>query len=325
VAVPGAPAASAPPAPAATPTPERVVFMAGFKPQADLPFVGVYVAQERGWFREQGLDVEIRHSTGQSEHVQLLATGRVHFSTGSAPDVLKRVATADVPLVLVAQIGQRGEQAFAVRSDSTIRSPKDWEGKLVGYKGTVSADYLAILRAAGVDRSKVREVAVGFDPRVLIEKKVDVYPVFEANEPDTLARLGVPVRLFHPADLGIPSLGLGYITSREIAETRPDLVRRFLGAAMRGVDEAIRDPAGAVEITMRYAVGEDVAHQRYMLDKEIAAAQDDWSRSNGVGAIPIQRWAELHKLLVDLGVLPKPVDISRVVDDRAIRELRRAR
>ncbi|MBI2774277.1 MAG: ABC transporter substrate-binding protein [Chloroflexi bacterium] len=315
---------SASPAPAPTPTPERIVFMAGFKPQANLPFVAVYVAQERGWFKEQGLEVEIRHATS-SEHVQLLATGRVQFSTGSTSDILKRVATADVPLVAIAQIGQRGEQALAVLADSPIRTPKDFEGKLVGYKGTVSADYLAILRAAGVDRAKVREVSVGFDPRVLIEKKVDVYPVFEANEPDTLARLGAPVRLFHPNDFGIPSLGLTFMTTRDLVDTRPDLVKRFLAAAMRGLDEAVRDPGAAIDITMKYAVGEDPAHQRYMLDREIAAAQNDLTRQRGIGAIPRERWAEVYKLLLDFGVLPKAIDVSRVIDDRAITEVRSGR
>lgn len=310
----------------ASPLPiEQVVFMAGFKPQANLPFVGVYVAQERGYFREQSLEVDIRHSTGSSEHVQLLATGRVQFSTGSAPDVLKRVATADLPIVAVAQIGQRGEQAFAVRADSTIQGPKDWEGKLVGYKGTVSADYLAILRAAGVDRSKVREVSVGFDPRVLIEGRVDVYPVFESNEPDTLARLGVPTRLFHPSQLGIPSLGLAYITTRDLARTRPDLVRRFLAAALRGVEDAIGDPAAATAITMKHAVGEDPAHQRFMLDAEVAAAQNELTRAQGIGAISAERWDALYRLLLDLGVLPKAIDLSAVIDDRAIREVRAGR
>ena len=289
--------------------------MAGFKPQANLPFVGVYVAQARGYFREQGLEVDIRHSTGSSEHIQLLATGRVQFSTGSAPDVLKRVATADVPIVAVAQIGQRGEQAFAVRADSAIRGPKDWEGKLV----------LAMLKASGVDRSKVREVSVGFDPRVLIEGKVDVYPVFESNEPDTLARLGVATRLFHPAELGIPSLGLAYITTRDLAGTRPDLVRRFLSAAMRGIDDAVRDPGTAVEITMKHAVGEDPAHQRYMLDAEIAAAQNDLTRTQGIGAISSERWGALYRLLLDLGVLPKAIDLAAVIDDRALREVRARR
>src|SRR5438034_8846310 len=158
-------------APSLTPTPvppENVTFMAGFKPQADLPFVAVYVAQEKGYFRDQSLEVEIQHATSGG-HIQLLATNRVQFSTGSAGDVMKRVASAGVPIVSIAQIGQRDEQSFAVRADSPIRTLKDWEGRLVGYKSTVSADYLALLQLGGVDRSKVREVAVGFDPRVLVD------------------------------------------------------------------------------------------------------------------------------------------------------------
>src|SRR5213594_420093 len=73
-------------APSPTPVPmEKVTFIAGFKPQADLPFVAVYVAQEKGYFRDQSLEVEIQHAT-QGEHIQLLATDRAQFSTGSAGD-----------------------------------------------------------------------------------------------------------------------------------------------------------------------------------------------------------------------------------------------
>ena len=320
----GAPAATSAPSPTERAL-EPVVFMAGFKAQANLPFVAVYVAQEKGYFRDEGLAVEIQHSAGQGEHVRLLGTGRVHFSTGSAPDILKRVATAGVPLVAVAQIGQKGEQAFAVRADSPIRTPKDWEGRIVGFKGTVSADYLAILRAAGVDRSKISEVAVGFDPRVLIDGRVDVYPVFESNEPDTLQRLGVPVRLFHPAEFAIPSLGLALMTSRDLADQKPELVGRFVRAALRGLDEAVRDPAAAIAITLIYAKGEDPEHQRYMLDAEIAAAQNELTRSQGLGAISRQSWKELHDLLLGLEVLPKEVVLDQVIDDRFVRDARAAR
>jgi len=76
---------------------------------------------------------------------------------------------------------------------------------------------------------------------------------------------------------------------------------------------------------MRYAVGEDPAHQRYMLDREIAAAQNDLTRREGIGAISRERWEEVHRLLREFGVLPKPVDIGRVIDDRAIREIRGVR
>lgn len=297
--------------------------MAGFKAQANLPFVGVYVAQKRGYFGEQGLDVTIQHSAGSGEHIRLLGTGAVQFSTGSAGDVMKRVADAGVPLVSVATIGQRGEQAYAVRAESPIRTPKDWEGRLVGYKGVVSADYLALLKLAGVDRSKVREVAVGFDPRVLVLGQVEVYPVFTSNEPDTLERLGVPVRLFEPWRYGVPSLGLTYITSRDMVATRPDTVKRFLSAALRGIADAVADPAAAVDIVMEFASGEDRAHQRYMLDTEIGAALTDLTRAKGIGATQRSDWARLHDVLVENGGISKSIDVDAVFTERFTKELYR--
>ena len=65
------------------PEPDKVVFMAGFKPQANLPFVGAYVAQEMGYFEEENLEVEIRHSN-PGENFRFLASGEVQFSTADA-------------------------------------------------------------------------------------------------------------------------------------------------------------------------------------------------------------------------------------------------
>ena len=307
--------------PSPTPVPvEKVTFIAGFKPQADLPFVAVYLAQARGYFRDQSLEVEIQHATG-GEHIQLLATDRVQFSTGSAGDVMKRVASAGVPIVSIAQIGQRDEQSFAVRADSPIRTVKDWEGRLVGYKSTVSADYLALLQLGGVDRSKVREVAVGFDPRVLADGRVDVYPVFTANEPDTLARLGIPVRLFDPTSLGVPGLGLSFITNQQMIDTKPDVVTRFLRASLRGLADAMADRDAAIDVVMKYATGEDRAHQRYMLDTEIDAAQNDLTHANGIGAMDRSRYVGLRDFLLQYGGLAKSVDVDAVFTDRFVKDL----
>lgn len=314
----GAPSAS----PSASPTlkVESVTFMAGFKPQADLPFVGVYVAQEKGYFKAQGLDVTIQHAAS-GEHVQLLATGKIQFSTGTGGDILKRVSQAGVPLVSIAVIGQRDDQAFAVKADSSIRTPKDFEGKIVGYKSTPSADYLALLQIAKVDRSKIREVSVGFDPRVLATGQVDVYPVFAANEPDTLARQGVQVRLIDPTAYGIPSFGLTYMTNRDLLTQKPEVVKRFLKAALKGIEDAVADPAGAIDIVMKYAPGEDPAHQRFMLDTEIAAAQNERTKANGIGTMTREQWLALGSFLADYKAIPKQVDVSTVYDDTFVSEL----
>ena len=315
------PVASQSASPTATPLAvEKITFIAGFKPQADLPFVGVYVAQERGYFKAQGLEVTIQHAVS-GEHVQLLATGRAQFSTGTGGDIIKRVAQADVPLVSVAVIGQRDDQAFAVRADSPIKTLKDFEGKLVGYKSTPSADYLALLKIGGVDRTKVREVAVGFDPRVLATGQVDVYPVFAANEPDTLARQGVAVRLFDPTSFGVPSFGLTYMSNRDFVASRPDLVTRFLRAALKGIEDAVTDRDGAIDIVMKYAPGEDRAHQRYMLDTEIEAAQTDQTKARGIGAMTKEQWSGLESFLSEYGAIPKRVDVTTVYNDSFVNEL----
>jgi ABC-type nitrate/sulfonate/bicarbonate transport system substrate-binding protein len=293
--------------------------MAGFKPQANLPFVAVYVAQERGYFRAQGLEVAIEHAT-QSENVRLLAAGRIQFSTADAANVVKWSSDEDLPIVSVALFGQRGQQAFAVRSDSGIASPKDWEGRLVGYKGTPSADYLAILKAAGVDRGKVREVPVGFDPRVFAERRVDVYPLFKSNEPDILARLGVALRLFDAAAYGVPTLGLALVTSRDMIDRSPDVVRRFVRASLRGLADAVADREAAVDAVMKYAPGEDRAHQRFMLDAEIADAESELTRANGLAWQSADQWSAMERSLLDVGAIARPVGAARVETDAFLRD-----
>ena len=214
------------------PLPRSMTFMAGFKPQANLPFVAAYVAQERGYFAEQGLDVTIHHSTGQ--HLQLLLSGDVDVTTAAAGSVLKRRADPGVPIRAIALFGQRGQQTFIALADAGIDSPRDWEGKTVGYRISLPPEYLAIVDAAGVDREQVQEVRVGFDPRILVQGKVDVLAVFKSNEPDTIRGLGFDVVQFDPAAYGVPALGLTYITREELIAEQPELIARFLKAALKG-------------------------------------------------------------------------------------------
>lgn len=301
--------------------PKKAVFMAGYKPQANLPFVGVYVAQEKGFFKEQNLSVEILHSAGQGEHLKLLLAGHIQFTTANAESVLKQIADADAPITAVALIGQKSEQAYAVLADSGINSPKDWEGRTVGYKVYPSPEYLAILKAAGVDRSKVREVAVGFDPRVLLERKVDVYPLFISNEPYLLRKLGAEIRLFDAAQYGVPTLGLTYIVKRDLIDEDPDLIERFLKAAMRGLYYAFEHEAEAVDIIMKYAPREDRDHMAYMFATERGRALTELTRSRGLGFMTAEQWRALHDMLVEFKGISRPIDVERAFTDRFLKKI----
>ena len=302
------------PPPAQQP-PRSLTFMAGFKPQANLPFVAAYLAQERGLFAEQGLAVDIKHSAGQGEHYQLLASRRIDVTTAPAEDVLKLAEEPGLPFVAVALFGQRGDRGFAVLADSDIHSPKDWEGKLVGYKVLPTPDYLAILKVNGVDRSKIREVPVGFDPRLLAERKVDVYPVFLSNEPNTLRRLGVETRVFEPSEYGVPTLGLTYIVHRDMLQDEPETVERFLRATLRGLADSFDQPDSAIDAVMKYAPSEDPAHQRAMFDVERAAAETELTRQHGLGWMTEEQWRTLHDVLLEFGGLKSSRDVRQSFSD----------
>jgi ABC-type nitrate/sulfonate/bicarbonate transport system substrate-binding protein len=289
-----------------------VTFQAGFKPQANLPFVAAYVARDRGLFADEGLDVEIQHSSGQDAHLALLATNRIQFSTTVASTVLKNVAKPGLPLQAIALFGQRGDTVLAALAGSGIKTPKDFEGKTVGYKVFPAPEYLGMIEAAGVDRGKINEVGVGFDPRVLTEGRVDVLPVFRSNEPDTLKQLGFDLTIWDPADYGVPTLGVTYVVNRDWAKDNKDTVLRFLRATMKAVAWIQSNPDQAVEITLGYAPQEQREHQRYMLGVELEAAQSDLTREHGIGWMTEDQWRRLQDALVQHNAIEKPVDLRSI-------------
>lgn len=286
---------------------DRVVFMAGFKPQANLPFVAAYVAQERGYFAEQRVDVDILHATS-GEHLKLLVAGDVHVTTAAASSVLKRRSDPQLPIVAFTLLGQRGQQAYMALDDSGISTLKDWEGRTFGYKISVPPDYLAMLQAADVDRGRITEVQAGFDPRVLTEGRVDVLAVFKSNEPNIVRGLGHEVVMWDPANYGVPNMGLTYITTDDYAAQSSDILDRFLRAALKALEFVQSNPEAALDIVMKYAPKEDRDHQRFMLETEIADAVSQLTEERGIGWMTDDQWRTLYEHLIDFDALDRPFD-----------------
>ena len=297
----------------ATPDPnlEPVTFMAGFTPQANLPFVGAYVAKELGYFADNGLDVTIEHSAGGGEHLQLLAAGQVDVTTQDAAVLLERRAEPGLPLVSIGLIGQKGQQAFVALAESGIETPEDWVGHTIGYKGTPPPDVFAILDSVGVDPSQVDLVNVGFDPRVLTEGQVDVYPVFKSNEPDTLGGWGFELNMWDAADYGAPTLGLTYVATEQSVDENPEMLRSFMAAVIKGIEYARDNPDEATDIVMIYVGdGGDRDHQRFILDTELIEAGSDLTDQHGLGWQTLDQWQALEDYLVRYDALTTPIDVE---------------
>lgn len=314
------------PTPAAALTPAKLTFLAGFRPQANLPFVGVYVAQEKGFFAQEALDVAIEHETGGG-NLSLVAQNRVQITTADAAVLLQRRADPGLPIVAVAIAGQEGQQGWVTLKDSGIARPADWAGKRIGYRNTVPPDLPAILEANGLRLGDVKTANIGFQPpQLLVEGVVDVYPVFLSNEPDTIRRkLGREVNVFRASDYGVPTLGLTYVTSEGYLKEHGDVVARFLRASLRGIEYARDHRDEAVDIVLKYAPQEEREHQRYMLDTELAAAEKGAARDGGFGWMTREQWQRLYDTLRKHEALRGDIADIGVVFDRGPLEAARGR
>ncbi len=299
--------------------PKSITFMAGFKPQANLPFVGVYVAEKMGFFDELNLDVDIKHAQS-GEHLQLLLAGEIQVATANAAQVVRRNADG-LPLVSIALVGQKSEQGFAVGADSGIESVSDWVGKTFGYKGSVPVEFLAIVKANGIDPDDVKQVKVGFDPRVLSEGQVDILAVFISNEPGQLERIDYPVTVFDPSEYDIPVLGLTYIATQEGIAADPEALERFLRGALRGIEYASLNVQAAIDIVMEVAPQENREQQEFMLMTELSRASTLLTTQYGYGWQTAGQWQALAAALTAFGIVTEDVDVSQVFTSRFLESI----
>jgi ABC-type nitrate/sulfonate/bicarbonate transport system substrate-binding protein len=288
---------------------QPITFVAGFRPQANLPFVAVYVAAAQGYFADEGLEVTIEHSP-RGGHLQLLLEREIEFTTGTAAQLLRRRAD-ELPVKAIALFGQRGDQGYVVKTDSGIDGPAGFEGRSVGFKGSVvPAELHALLAAVNLGESDINLQSVPFDIRPFIEGQVDVFPVFLNNEPFQIRQEGVEITVIDPHDFGVATLGLTLLAHEQTVNEDRDLVERFLRASLRGVAFAAANLDEAITITLTHAEGADPAHQRFLLETDLANAQ----RADGIGRTTVDQWEALEAMLRLYEVIEVDVDSAAAFD-----------
>jgi putative hydroxymethylpyrimidine transport system substrate-binding protein len=338
-ATPAAPTAAPTDAPAATTAPtampemQAITFQAGYLAQGNISFVPVYVAKEKGYFAEQGLDVTIDHSSpGGGEQLQRLAAKDIQFTTHTAENFVKaKVTNPELPFVAVAVFGHETDHSLLVLADSGIDEIGDLVGKRVGVK-TGEAEQppwlLGMLTEAGLALDDVELISVGFDPRVVLpdfgEGQVDAVQVFRSNEPDILLKMGYETKLFSPEDFGIHFLGQIYITHPDFIRDDPEMIRKFLRATMHAM-EFIQDPANVEEVTdivMKYAGADaDREHNQFIWQTELEFVTAPSTEGVGVGYASDEEWTAMMDVMTEFGAIEAPVPIAQVWDPQFIQSI----
>jgi NitT/TauT family transport system substrate-binding protein len=216
-------------------------------------FAGYIVAKEKGYYREAGLDVTLNPGGPDLVSLPLVASGSDTFGSTGA-DTILIAREKDIPVVALATWFQTSPVAFMVHSDAGIKTPNDFEGRTVGmfYGDNVETEYRALLAAANVDRSKITEVPGDYSITPFLNRRVDVWPVYATDQPNTARREGADIELILARDYGVSLLGDVLFTTEEFATKNPNTVQAFVNATLRGWQFALDNPAETVDLIAAY-------------------------------------------------------------------------
>ena len=259
---------------------------------------GLYMAQENGYYREEGLNVNLYVPSNPEDVLKLVGSGKDDFGISYQTDVLLARAE-ELPVKSIAALVQHPLNSVMTLQSSGITRPAQLEGKKVGYPGIPSNEALlsTMMETDGSSIDKVELVNVGFDlvPALIGEKVDAIIGAYWVHE-SILAELeGHPVNIMRVEDWGVPDFyELVLVTSDGLAQKQPDLAKRFLRATAKGYADAAKDPERAIDVLMKA----NPETRRELEEKGIRLLIPLWTAEGaGFGVQTEERWQKYAEWL----------------------------
>lgn len=255
----------------------------------NVQFSPVYVALEKGYFANAGIDLTIEHGD-EPLGVDLIAAGERQFGLISGEQLLTARAQ-ERPVVFVYEWFQRYPVGVVTSIDSGIETVADLRGRRVGIPGRFGASYsglIALLAANGLTEQDIDLQEIGFNaPEVVCIGGVEASTIYVNNEPlQILNRASAgdcgditDVRVFAVADHA-DMVSNGIITNEETLATQPELVTGMVGAFDAGLRDVINNPAEAYLLSLPYVESLPISDTLRATLEAAAAEQNEWLAAN---------------------------------------------
>lgn len=288
---------------------KEVVLGMGFIP--NVQFAPFYVADAKGYFEEEGLEIEFKYGT-EDDLLKLIGTDKLQFAIGSGDQVIL-ARSQGLPAVYVANFYREFPVSVVSLKDKNITEPKDLEDERVGIPGLYGASYigwLALSHSTGINADRVDLQSIGFTQAAMIEQdKVDAAVVYVVNTPVQLRLANKEINEIMVSDF-VNLVSNGIITNEQTIEKDPDLVRGLVRAFLRGLRDTLDDPDEALDITLRYvpeAGGDNLTTTRAILDASIGL----W-RGDNLGVSEREDWEASQDFMKEVGLIDQQTSIDRL-------------
>lgn len=279
----------------------------------------LYEAQEKGYFAEEGLDVDIQSPAGVNDAMSMVAAVKADIGLYYQQDVIQARAEQDVPIKSIGAVVQGPLNIILSLKDKNITTPKDLEGKTVGYAGTELSEALvrSIMQSNGADPNSVNMVDVGFDlMSSMTTGNVDATIGCLVNhEVPQMEKEGFEVNYFFPDDYGVPKYYEGiFLASDDMIANNSDTLKGFLRACSKGFEDFKSNTDDVLQVLLdnqdeaNFALDPDVEKKSCETLLPLMETEDAKFLSQTE-----QCWQENIDWMYDQGLIAEKPDVSDVM------------
>lgn len=275
----------------------------------------MFLALERGYFEDEGLDVSLEDGTGSNPALVAVSSGNNDIVLAGTTALIQGIPTG-LDVIAIGGLVQVSPDSIVSLASAPISKPEDLIGKTIaGNTNSASAKvFEAFMRATGIDASQVTvlNVAPGGNAPAVLSGAADGmtgWAFTDAVGLGTQAEIAPPMLL---ADYGIRSLGMGFVTSTTYAEENPEVVKKFMAAVTRGYDEGFADPEAAIDALVKARPLTERELQLTSLNLMPQFARTPYSKDKPFGWTAIEDWESTVQLLRDFFEFTAEIDIPSI-------------
>jgi NitT/TauT family transport system substrate-binding protein len=276
-------------------------------------YAPLFVALDKGYYKAEGLDVDLAEGSGAQTVLKLLAAGTEKFGYGPAVSAATAISQG-LPVKVVALYQTEAPMGVISFPDVPLKTPKDLEGKRLAISvGETFSDMLApFCRVNGVDIGKIQQIQMETSVRSaqFLTRKIDVMSAYLSNELPLLSkRANVKFNVLRVSEFGLRLVGASLFVGNAFAEQNPQIVKKLIAATSRGYQDAIANPKDAARIMNKYM---KIPEQADVLEAQVEATTVSTNAPKGkpIGWQEAADWEATLKLLKETGGIAalKPLD-----------------
>ena len=313
-------AAGCGPQPAASPsTAPATVLKVGLGYIPSVQFAPFYLAFREGYYRDAGLDVTFENKI-DPDLVLLVGQGALDIGVADGTSVIPAVSQG-IPIKYIASIYGTYPSIVFAKSSSGITKAADLEGKKIGIPGRYGSSWImlqALLKSVGLTPEDATIVTYpDFGQGVAVQQDaVDAATGFANNEPVQLELTGAKAVVLHVDDV-VALPGPGLIVGQATLDAKRDAIVRFKDATIRAMTEIAADPVKGLDPAVATVpeLEADRKTQLAILDATIATWAVPGGGPDTYGDIDRDGWQASIDYLTDLGMVPNPVTLERLVEE----------